>query len=392
MPAQRLAFRIVFLQYFGFFIIGVVLSLIGPLIPLIRADLHLSYGAAGVLFPAQLIGSVSVLVFSSLLIHVFEKRKLLAAGSLVFAAGLLACGLASNLALLIVGNIFIGAGVGAFEIGMNTLCLESHPEGKGRALNRLHFFFGTGAVIGPLVALAIEKLGAGVPMSWRWAFGLLALMPAAVFVILLFTRLPVAPHAETKARFAVYKRPLLWFTALAICLYCGVEWGVGGWFPSYWKATELAALIPPAVVTSLFWLTFSIGRFTTQFIADRLGFRRFLTIAMAATLAAVVLWFFIPAPAFAFVLVLCLGLIIAGLYPTLVALASQKFPASSGQVASFLSVFGVVGSAIFPAAVGFWADASGIGALVGAEVILTVGMIVFALLAFAADRKQKPVA
>lgn len=166
---------------------------------------------------------------------------------------------------------------------------------------------------------------------------------------------------------------------------------MGGWFPSYWKVTELASLIPPAVVTSLFWFTFAVGRFTTQFLADRWGLRRLLAIAMAATLAVVVLWFLFPAPAIAFVLVINLGFIIAGLYPTFVALAAHKFPASSGQVSGFLSVFGLAGSAVFPFAVGLWADRSGIGALTAAEVILTVAMIVCGLFAFAADKRQPKV-
>ncbi len=391
MKPHPYSFRVVFLQYFGFFIIGVVLSLIGPLIPVIRDDLHLSYGAAGLIFPAQSIGSLAVLLLSSFLLHILEKRRLLLAGSAAFAVGLLVCAFAPDFPLLVAGNVFIGMGVAAFEIGMNTLCIDSHPEGKGKALNRLHFFFGAGAVAGPLVAFALRVSPFGASVAWRWAFGLLAVLPAAIFAILAFTRLPASPPAVAGKRFGVYRRPLLWLTALALCLYCGVEWGVGGWFPSYWANLPLSGLVPPEIVTSLFWLTFSAGRFTMQFLADRWGFRLLLSLAMGLALAVLVVWLLVPDPIIDFGLVLALGFIIACLYPTLVALASHKFPSSSGQVAGFLSVFGVLGSAFFPAAVGFWADVSGIGALTGAEAMLAGGMIVFALLAFAADKRQEKI-
>jgi fucose permease len=385
-PSRALSFRIVFLQYSGFLTIGVVLSLLGPLIPLIRSDLHLSYGLAGVFFPAQSIGSITVLVFSSFLMHILEKRKVLFAGCCVFLTGLLCCALAPGLPVLLLGNILLGAGVATFEIGFNTLCIDSHPTGKGKALNRLHFFFGAGAVMGPLLALAVEHSGAGE--AWRWALGLSAAGPLLVLGVLCFTPLPPSPPAQFKKRFAVLSRPLLWFAAVALCLYCGVEWGVGAWFPSYWNKTALAVVLPPALVTSLFWLTFSAGRFVGGHWADRWGFRRFLTVSMLGALVIIVLWFFIREPVIALGLVLCLGFIISGIYPTIVALGSHKFPSSSGQVAGFLSVFGVVGGAVFPSVVGFWADSSGIGALVGVELIIVVLMIAVALLAFAADRKQ----
>jgi MFS family permease len=387
--AKRLSFRILFLQYFGFMTIGLALSLFGPLIPLIQKDWGVSYGLAGILFPAQAAGSLTVLLLSSLLIHILEKRKVLLVGCAVFIAGLLCAALAPGFPLLLLGNMLLGAGVATFEVGFNTLCIDSHPQGKGKALNRLHFFFGVGAVAGPLIALAVETFGSGV--DWRWALGLAAIGPAVVLAVLCFTPLPPSPPAEPKKRFAVYTRPLLWLSAVVLCLYCGVELGVGNWLSSFWHATTLAAIIHPAIVTSLFWLTFSIGRFVVGTWADRWGFRRFLLVSMLTTLAIIILWFFIPAPALALVLVMGLGFIISGIYPTTVALAAHKFPSSSGQVAGFLSVFGVLGGAIFPSAIGFWADYAGIQALVGAEVILAAAMLGVAVLAILADRKQAAV-
>lgn len=388
-PAPRPLRRIVFLQYFGFVSIGLALCVIGPLIPLIQDDWGVTYGMAGILFPAQAVGSLTVLILSSLLIHILEKRKVLVAGCVVFTAGLLCAALAPNLPVLLLGNVFLGMGVATFEVGFNTLVIDAHPEGKGKALNRLHFFFGVGAVAGPLIALAVELFGTG--SAWRWALGLAALGPVTVLAVLCFTPLPPSPPAEPKKRYAVYKRPLLWFSAAILCVYCGVELGVGNWLSSFWKATTLANMIHPALVTSLFWLTFSTGRFFVGAWADRWGFRKFLIISMLAALAVIIVWFLIPNPVLALVLVMGLGFIISGIYPTTVALASHKFPSSSGQVAGFLSVFGVIGGALFPSGIGFLADAAGIQALVGAEFVLASVMLGVAVLAVLADRRQAQV-
>ncbi len=378
------SFRLNFIQYLTFFTIGIVGSFMGPVIPFIRDDLELSYALAGIIFPAQSIGGLTVLLLSGFLIHVLGKRKFITAGCLVMIAGLAACAFADDYLLFIAGNVLLGAGGSFLDVGISTLCLDAHPEGKGKALNRLHFFFGAGAVAGPLIAFLVETTGGG----WRWVFVLSAIGPFLALLFLAITPMPPSPPAEREVRFAVYKRPLLWLSALALCFYCGMEWSVGVWFPSYWKETLLASVVPPAVSVSLFWLTFAIGRLIVSKFADRWGFRQFLLVSMILTLALVFAWFVFPSPAYALVIVILLGLVIAGQYPTIVALASRKFPASAGQVTSFLSVFAMAGSTFFPAGVGFWADVSGISSMVGAEAILALCMFAFALHMFKADRKQ----
>ncbi|HTH13456.1 MAG TPA: MFS transporter, partial [Spirochaetia bacterium] len=237
--------------------------------------------------------------------------------------------------------------------------------------------------LGPLVALALGHLDFG----WRWAFGLMALGPVALVVLVPFQRMPAAPEATAAQKFAVYRRPFLWLGALALFVYCGVEWGVGAWFPSYWKAIPGASALDPAWATSAFWLTFAVGRFVVGGWADKWGFQRFLTLSIGATLVVVLLWVLIPHPVAALVWVLLFGFLIAGQYPTFVALISHRFPQASGQVTSFLSVFASLGTFVWPPAVGAWADAQGIGALPWAQLAMTALLAVAAAGAFVAGRK-----
>jgi len=370
-------------MYGSFLLMGVVMGMTGPLVPFLRADLHLSYAQAGLLFSAQSVGSFAVLILGGWLVHLVGKKRLMFAGALAFALGMAATALAVDFWWVLAGNVLIGTGMSLLDIGISTLCIDAHREGKGKALNLLHFFFGAGAVLGPLFALALGHLEGG----WRWAFGLAALGPLAVALVIPFLTLPPSPESSVAQKFAVYRQPFLWWGALALFVYCGVEWGVGAWFPSYWKAIPGTGGLDPAWATSAFWLTFAIGRFVVGGWADAWGFQKFLTWSIAATLAVTVLWLIFPQPQAAFVWVLLFGFVIAGQYPTFVALISHRYPEASGQVTSLLSVFASLGTFVWPPAVGAWADARGIEALPWAQLVMAFLLAVSAGFAFRVGRK-----
>lgn len=375
---------VVAVMYISFFLIGVVGGMTGPLVPFLRGDLHLSYSQAGLLFSAQSVGSLVVLVLGGWLIAHVAPRVLLATGALAFALGLAGTGLAANFWWVLIGNVLIGAGMSFLDIVISTLCVNANREGKGRALNLLHFFFGAGAVAGPLVALALGSL----PGGWRWAFGLVALGPLVVGLVSPWLATPPRPERPDGKRTSVYRQPFLWWGALALLVYCGVEWGVGAWFPSYWRMIPGAQGIDPAWATSAFWLTFALGRFVVGPWADQWGFQRFLVRSIGATLVVVALWVAFPQPGPSLVWILLFGFLIAGQYPTFVAMISHRFPGSAGQVTSLLSVFASLGTFFWPPAVGAWADARGIEALPWAQLAITVLLAVVAGVAFKAAQRS----
>lgn len=372
-------------MYGSFLLMGVVMGMLGPLLPFLRADLHLSYAEAGLMLSAQSAGSVGVLLAGGWLVHVLGKRRLLFAGTVAFTVGMAATAAATNFWWVLVANLFIGAGMSFLDIGISTLTIDANRDGKGKALNFLHFFFGAGAVLGPLFALGVAPLAGG----WRWAFGLMALGPLAMACLVPFLKTPPSPEATVEQKFAVYRRPFLWWGALALLMYCGVEWDIAAWFPSYWKAIPGTGGLDPAWATSLFWLTFAVGRFVQGPWADALGFQRFLSLGIGATVAVTILWVLFPQPLAALIWVLLLGFLIAGQYPTFVALISHKYPESSGQVTSFLSIFASLGTFLWPPAVGAWADSRGIESLPWAQLGVVALLAVASVVAFASARKAR---
>ena len=73
--------------------------------------------------------------------------------------------------LLLLVEFVFGLAKGANDVGCNTLLLWVHKKDAGPYLNVLHFFFGVGSFISPLVLAGI--------LSWtgniEWAFWMFAI-------------------------------------------------------------------------------------------------------------------------------------------------------------------------------------------------------------------------
>lgn len=344
-------------QYLSFVGLGVAMSLVGPLLPAMRAQIPMSYLESGLVLSGQFLGMVLTVPPGGHLADRVGKKAFLLSSALLMVAGLLCFVWAGSFAILLLAAVVTGIGGGGFEVGVNALEADHAGERSGEALNLLHFFFGVGAIAGPLLAAAAVRTGPG----WRLAFQVAAAFPAAVGLLLLPQAVARdAPRAEDTA--TLYRNGILWRYGLSLALYVAVEVSLYGWIASFWDRWS-APFLPSAGLAALFWATLTLGRLCSGRLADRIGLARFLRHAAVATAAVCVVWTAWPSPPITVAAVVLLGLALAGIFPTTVALVTGAFPGHSGKVVGVLGVFASLGGFLGPVALGRLADAVGIRAL-----------------------------
>ncbi len=152
--------------YAGMFVFGIVMALLGTILPVLSARLEFQVSSIGTLF---LVMNFAMLA-SSLLLGVamdrFGMKPPLAAGPLLVAVSLVMILRADTFAALISAAVLLGIGGGALNGATNTLVADLHdePKRKSSALNVLGVFFGFGALFLPftvgalLSALGLERL------------------------------------------------------------------------------------------------------------------------------------------------------------------------------------------------------------------------------------------
>ncbi|KAI0803506.1 MFS general substrate transporter [Xylaria sp. FL0064] len=113
------------------------------------------------------LGSVTVVFLMGYLYNAFDMKWMFVITVALFDIGSALCGAAPNMAALIVGRVISGAGGTGIYLGsLNFLTALTAPDERGLYTTLVGFFWGVGAVLGPVVGGAFSVSSA----TWRWAF------------------------------------------------------------------------------------------------------------------------------------------------------------------------------------------------------------------------------
>lgn len=337
--------------YLAFIVLGLVLAVLGPTLPYLAEQTGSQLSQVSILFAARSLGGFSGALLSSRLYDRRAGHPILLGTLVVFIMCLGLIPLIPALWLL-AGLLFVvGVAEGVLDVGVNTLIVWVHGRSVGPFMNGLHFFFGLGAFLAPIIVAQVLAFNGDV----RWAYWILALLvfPALFWIARLPS--PHAPAARTDTESSTAARTdalIVFLIAVLLALYVGAEISFGGWIFSYTVAMGLAAETTAAYLTSLFWGTFTIGRLLAIPLARVLRPRAILLgdLGIAATsVALILLW-----PQSQVVVWLGtagVGLSMASVFPTVLTLAERRM-LITGTVTSMFFVGASVGGMTLPWLIG----------------------------------------
>jgi len=178
------------------------------------------------------------------------RRRVYAAGIVVFSLASAACGLASSVGALVGARAVQGAGAALLVPGSLALIGASFPaRERGAAIGTWSSASAVTAALGPVAGgWLIEHL------SWRWAF-FLNLPLAAVVLVLLFWRVPESSNPDAGGRLD-WPGATLATAGLSGLVYGLLESSRLGWH----DASVLAALAAGAVALVAFGVVEARGR------------------------------------------------------------------------------------------------------------------------------------
>lgn len=333
--------------------------LVPSLIRSIKETFDQTDAGIGVIYLAYALAYATASFGGGALTERLGRRLVLGGAVLVHGAGIAGLGLAPTWTVFVVAALVAGAGAGCLDGGANGLVLDVYREGRGRAMNLLHVSFAVGALAAPVTMGALVE--GGVP--WQTvAIGtgaIVSLLAIAYAIVPMPSgrRSTVAadPRPETASGRAgtsgprLLAGPLL-LLGIAIATYVAAEVGVSNWLVRF---LEPAPLTTATFALSLYWAGLTVGRLLASAIADRFDHLRFTiacTIAMAILTAVAILAPSLPLSIAAFGLA---GIASGPVFPMIVALGGERYPERSAAVGGSLTGMAVIGSVVYPPAMGF---------------------------------------
>jgi FHS family Na+ dependent glucose MFS transporter 1 len=377
--ADRRALRRTFGYYSLFICLGLNLAIIGPTLPALASQTGTSLEDMGLVFLA---GAVGYALGTTIGGRVFDRlpgHPVLGTAQMAVAILIALIPLAPRFWSLLFLLIIKGIAEGFINTGGNTLLVWTHNERVAPYMNALHFFFGLGAFISPLLVAQFIDL----PDGYRWAYWILAAFAALIGLRTLTLRdspepaPPIAPKAGNNRNARLYY-PLILAAALYLFFYVGAEVAFGGWIYTYAVTLQVASAAGAAYLTSGFWLSFTLGRLLSIPLATRfkpkqiilgaaLGCLSILTVAISLPSSGLMVW----------ILALGLGFCMAPMWPTGFTLAGQSLQLS-GRASGLILLGDSFGGMLLPWLAGVVIGVSGPQAML----YLVSGSLVLNLLAF----------
>jgi fucose permease len=372
----------------GMFGFGIVMALLGAILPMISLRLHFDLAQAGDLFlvmnATMLVGTFAL----GPLLDRFGIKLTFVTAPLFVVSALLLIANASSFAELRAAIVLLGIGGGALNQATNTLIADLHEDErrKSSALNLLGVFFGFGALSIPFTIGALL----GVLGLTNILYSAAALVSATTLMSLVL-RFP-APRQGAGVPLAevlrLARQPLILVLAFLLFFESGNEWGLGGFITTHLTQSLGATMSMASWMLALYWGAMMSGRAVLSRLLLRINGHTLILASAAGVAASLGLLVAAPNLPVAGAAIALLGFSLAAIYPTCLGLAGARYASHSGTVFGLLIGFSLTGGMSLPWLIGRESASHGIAAGLSIPIVGAAAIFALQLLAGRIMRRQ----
>jgi MFS family permease len=341
--------RLYYVGNLSIFMIGLGFAVRANIAPNLQSDIYdkidLANSAAmvGEALGATFTGFALTLLFGSALVDLIGMKRMLLLSALGYVAGALGLLAATMMdtggavqTVVLVSLLLTGLGWGAVEAASNPMVAALYPEEKTHRLNILHAWWPAGIVVGGLLGVAIS----GFDLNWKLNMVVL-LVPALVLAWMVAGS--VFPVTERVAAGVSYgdmfgeliRRPLFWVFWLCMYLTASAELAPGQWVNiSLSNIVGMQGILLLVYVSALMF----VGRHFAGPIVNKVSPVGLMFTSCLAAGVGLYLLSLASSPLLAFGAATVWGLGVCWMWPTMLAIVSERFP-KGGAVAMGLMGF-----------------------------------------------------
>ena len=323
--------RVVVAYFLSFVALGAVTVALGPALPFLAHRVGVSIEVASGMFSAHSIGFGIGSFFAGRLIEKVRAHGLLQVGLGITALTMFAVPFSPQLAVVLAFLLIAGTFTGAADVGGNILIVWQMKDKVGPYMTGLHFVWGLGALLSPLIIVQLHRL-TGELFA---AFAVIAALPALCIVMFLRLPSPTPLHARQVTRSPLALRPLS--VLIALMFLAGVmELGLSSFIFTYVFEGGLGDAQQAGWVNSSYFAALTVTRLILAFLLLRFSNQSMLGWALFLVIGSCTMVLILPKVlGLVWIGVVICGIGQAAMFPLTLSMAPQYLPAE-GRVTSYM--------------------------------------------------------
>ncbi len=355
---------------FVFGVSGASSMLMGNLMPFLRELYDINYTEAGLLLSLPSWGNLASIFITGYLPTYIGRRKtvLLTSVWMAVAFAIVTFGV-GGAALLPLACAMIGVARGGNTNFSNTMMSTLPGKKSAIGYNLLHGAFAVGAVLSPILLILCTKNNAS---GWRYMTA--GIVVLCVVQVLVYLKMGLPAEKITKSIKSVdrsfLKNTNFWLGAAILFFYISTEYAIVNWLVTYFKDTGVLSAEVSQLMSSLLWVVIFIGRMIGAALVGKVQRKHLLVVDGVGLLIFFLVVFFSRSELPIFIGIMGVGLFMATIYTTALALGTERIKGNDLGVSTMIFT-GSTGGIITPAVVGMVAENAGIQMGMGVVVIVT---------------------
>ncbi len=311
----------------------------GVLVPVLKQDFTITDSTMGMIF---LISTLGYMIFTYIVGNILEKignKKTLIIGTLIIIGSLTLMIISPNYIIFALAYFINGAGNAFLIFGVNFTTPLFAVAFQAALLNIIHGSYGMGSAF-------IQKLtGFLLTNGIGWRQMILGIIGFQIFILILIiiSKYPPIPkEAKTDPQGAPivhtspFKNKLTYLYIFALGFGLFGEHGINNWFVNYMKEGFSITENIGSTYLSIFFILFTIGRFTGGFVLEKIGYIKGVIYAHLITI--VIYTVAITLGQDGFILFPAAGVLQAIIYPTMILTIPRVFNRNSAKAMSIIVI------------------------------------------------------
>jgi MFS family permease len=337
--------------------LGILLSVISPIIPLIAKDLHVGLDYIGTAISLGTVGMLGMSLFLGNLIDILGFKVTIFLGMLISSLGGIGLFLSHSYPVFLISFIVLNSGLGAVDIITLSIVGYFSDDNKLKNILKTSVICSIGSIITPLLASFIVK----VQISWQNLY-LFLIIPQLVIILVLFSvRIP-DNRKENKNLKVIFRnsriilvKPFFLLFCFSVLLFNAILTTFSTWFTTYFLGLNIGIRIS-SLFLSLYMLSLLLGMVLKTYLANFYKEKLILVVSILISFVFFIFILFVNIIYIKIGLIFLFGLSIAGAFSIIFSLILEIYSEYANAASSLLFSFGYFGAIIFQFLGGFFSE------------------------------------